>query len=186
MGQSSSSAYSADAIVESVTPREPASVTIGYVHVSDPHSLELKKVVLGTDAFARVGELKDLAHKLKTEAVHHDINVTVELGTAFRPTGITKSPAMKHILSNVFAGIYILNLDINGDFAADVDYWARIEWWKDVQHFVTNMGFRFRKSSEITCPAIMPDKTFSIKNQWPREDSMTHLALNVDGFVFEE
>lgn len=185
MGQNSSTPYS-NPVVEPVRKPDPVEVVIGYVSVDEPNSLDLKKVTLATDAFARVGELKELAAMLKKHAVHHDINVVVNLGESFRPTGAMKSAALKHVLSNVFAGVFIMNLDIKDDFARDVDYWDKIEWWKDVQHFVTNMGFKFRKSSEITCYAVMPDTTFTINNQWPRSESLSHYVVNIDGFVFEE
>jgi hypothetical protein len=158
---------------------------IRYVHVDRPAGLELGEIGVTSDVLANTDELARIALKLRTEAVNKEISVMVELRTNFRPTGVVRSPAVKHVVSNLFSGIFIKSLDIRGDFAYDVTYSDKVSWWKHMQRFVTNMGFKFRENAEITCYSVMPDHTFTKRNQWSGTERMSHLTVNVDGFVFE-
>jgi len=179
MGQGASTSSQSEQIVEQTT------VLIRYVHVDRPAGLELGEIGVTYDALANIDELARIALKLRTEAVNNEISVMIELKTNFRPTGVMRSPAVKRAVSNVFSGIFIKSLDIRGDFAQDVNLWSKIGWWDDLQGFVTSMGFKFRENAEITCYSVMPNHTFTKRNQWPGVESMSHFNITVDGFVFE-
>jgi hypothetical protein len=128
----------------------PVDVVIEY---TDATSSKPEKIEFNTDILSRYAECKELANRLKTEAIDNNISVTIDLGSSFTPTHVLRSEAMKKILFCEFRGVFVTKLIIKGDFHDDISDWDKKWWWAEFQLFATSLGFELRNFCTITCLA---------------------------------
>lgn len=161
---------------------DTVDVTIDYIHADEEGIEKMHSMYVTTDVFARVAEVGEISRQLKADAMYQEIFVTVDLGAGYKPSGVLQSTIVKERLRDVFKGVFIVMLDIKGDFYYSRDYWSHINWWKDLQAFVTNMGFVFRSNGKITCPVI---KTIYPGEAYSQHHRMLKYNISINQLVFE-
>jgi hypothetical protein len=138
----------------------------------------------------RLSGLKDIKYAraiselLQKDALHGDLYVTVDIGLGFVSTGVLGGLLDANPeLAGVFSNLYLLGLNIDGDFAGYVSREDRIAWWNSVQSAVTTMGLGFRFIGVVICYAVKPG-FFTIDAQPGMTESMEDKDVNINGFVF--
>lgn len=125
--------------------------------------------------------LRAVADALRRYAKHKDIAIKVELGLNFIPSGSIGMALSDNDKKNLFAGIHIDGIHIEGDFHADVDDVVRVEWWNQVQALITHLGFVFRPYAEVRVDPISPITFFRV-SQVAYETNM----ININHLKFEK
>jgi hypothetical protein len=124
--------------------------------------------------------LHNLARRLRSDAMHDEVFLMVDIGPDFAPSGWLYRVIDQSHFKGIFAGIFLTGLEIRGKYSAFNTPESKIKWWNATQQFLTELNLGFRAIGEITCHT-MREGVFNRQTQIELQNEL----VNINRVVFQ-
>jgi hypothetical protein len=133
-------------------PEYQPSISIKYKTIGPDGSFVEKIIALHTAVFP--DQAKWAAGILRREAVDGNVSVVISVGDNYTPSFNFKDIMMREGFGNVFSGIYITHLQVDGSFDKYHEQRDKLMWWQRFFEVFKHVGVTFRDNSTVTIPAL--------------------------------
>jgi len=183
MGQSYSNVNRAPQqyVDESGNVVKRVDVRISYVSKERGTVGHFMNIDLRLEDLANIQTLVELAQRLKSEAMHEEVFLMVDIGNDFTPSDWLRRANDQSAYKGIFAGLFLTGLEIRGAYSQFDTPEHKLDWWNNTQQFLTELNLGFRAIAEIKCPTMVGERVLDHQSH----ADMSGDLVNLNRVVFQ-